>query len=69
MKKNKYIKPATGVVNVQTYGRMLAGSHDNWADSKSHKKGLWVTMLMNMMSLPIPIGQAIRKIHLHGESD
>lgn len=41
MKKNKYIKPATGVVNVQTYGRMLAGSNDNWADSKSHKKGLW----------------------------
>lgn len=41
MKKEKYIKPATEVVNVQTYGRMLAGSNDNWADSKSHKKGLW----------------------------
>jgi len=33
------------------------------------RKDCGMTMLMNMMSLPIPIGQAIRKIHLHGESD
>ena len=35
MKKNKYIKPAAGVVNVQTYGRMLddANEYDESANS------------------------------------